>query len=423
MPKSPVVLRAAFSGTLYVDPDWTGAQTGAPALPWANFSSSAWATINNALLANDVTVYVSALKADGSQQSRAWFLELQRSVTSSHRLTIDGCSFWNMNAATPSWRTNAQDISIAYTNGRVFMLTGDGSSALGWTRYSTYKKQDNITLRGFEISGSAARTSFAGDNVITEFLNIHDITTMAPALGILYTFMDNATNINQQLFPPCTNMTIRNVRIDTCQGEAIYIGSVDPDVPVSVQQQMGNQHAGITITNVFIRNPGTGGGQGDGIDCKNGITNLRISDVEIQGMNGMGAIILPQTMVKTNQNILIERCFIHDSAISSDTRHGIFAVSSTGKYGYKGITIGNCIIARHYRGVELDGAGCALEDVQFYNNTIYGCDILGLSVSQVLNNAAVINNLVCDNNSLGTQASISGNNVRIRHHWSRANAQ
>ncbi len=397
--------------TFYVDPDRTGAQTGAAASPWASFSSSAWAAINSALLANDVTVYVSALKADTTQQSRAWFLEFQRSVSSSHRLTIDGCSLWNTNAVTPSWRTNAQDISIAYTNRRVFMLTGDGASALGWTRYSTYKKQDNITMRGFEISGSAARTSFAGDNVIAEFLNIHDITAMAPALGILYTFMDDATNISQQLFPPCTNMTIRNVRIDTCQGEAIYIGSVDPDVPLSVQQQMGNQHAGITITNVFIRNPGTGGGQGDGIDCKNGITNLRVSDVEIQGMSGMGGIILPQTMVKTNQNILIERCFIHDSAISSDTRHGIFGVSSTGKYGYKGITIRNCIIARHYRGVQLDGSGSALEDIQFYNNTIYGCDILGLSVSQVLNNAAVINNLVCDNNSLGLQASISGNNV------------
>ncbi len=114
--------------TFYVDPDRTGAQTGAAASPWASFSSSAWAAINSALLANDVTVYVSALKADTTQQSRAWFLEFQRSVSSSHRLTIDGCSLWNTNAVTPSWRTNAQDISIAYTNRRVFMLTGDGAS-------------------------------------------------------------------------------------------------------------------------------------------------------------------------------------------------------------------------------------------------------------------------------------------------------
>ena len=395
----PTSLKAAI---FYVDPDWAGSATGAAASPWASFSSSAWTTINNTLLNDDVTVYVAALKSDGTQQSRAWFLELQRSVANSHRLTIDGYSYWNTNKLAPSWQANGQNISVAYTNSQVFKLTGDGWDALGWTRASTYKKQDNVTLRGFECAGGA-RVGFAGDHVILEYLSVHD-TTVDPAVRILYTFNDSGvTNASQQLFPRCTDMTIRHCRIENVAGEAIYVGSVNPDLPPDIQQQIGNQHSNITIEDVFIRNPGTGSGQGDGIDCKPGTLNLTVRDCDISGVKGVGGILCPLTMVNTNQNILIERCFVHDSAATGEERIGIRATGAAYPYyGIVGVTIRNCIVARHNRGLEVSGYDGVMTNAWIYNNTVYGCASQGLIVASVFQ-AEIRNNLVWNNNALNDQ--------------------
>src|SRR5215471_12461908 len=56
--------RPAFAQTsFYLDPDWTGIQTGIATKPWSNLTASAWLAINSALSNNDVTVYFSACQA------------------------------------------------------------------------------------------------------------------------------------------------------------------------------------------------------------------------------------------------------------------------------------------------------------------------------------------------------------------------
>ena len=44
------------------------------------------------------------------------------------------------------------------------------------TNYKCYVKQNNITLRGFEITGAGARSAVNGDNLIWEYNWIHDTT-------------------------------------------------------------------------------------------------------------------------------------------------------------------------------------------------------------------------------------------------------
>ena len=398
----------------YVDPDYGGGGAdGSASTPWRTLGSTAWQTINSTLATEDVTVYVSALEPDGvTQEARTMFLEIRRSSTSTHRLTLDGHASYNTDDASPSWANNPAPIEEAYTNGAVFRLIGNGSSALGWSRSSAYPKQDNVTVRGFECTGNGARTSFAGDHTVIEYLHLHDITRIGPALAVLYTFPDaGCDDLSDRILDPCTDLTIRHVRIDTCYGEALYIGSVNPDCPVSIQQAMGNEHSDFLIEDVFIRNPGTGGGQGDGLDIKNGVTKVHIRDCEISGVTGMGAIILPQTMVESDQQILVERCFIHDSAPAGEARRAIYGVSSSGKFGYKGVTVRNCIVARHYQGITLTGEGSNLEKCYVYNNTIYGCDHPGLRVSAVVG-GEVFNNLVFDN---GGPTSLSGQNIVSDH--------
>src|SRR5438552_13671815 len=210
---------SAFAGAVeastnfYVDPDWTGVQVGTASQPWNALSASAWTTINAALASDDVTIYFSALKADGvTQQTYSHYLQCKRIDYSIHRLTIDGYGQYNLNETSPAWLSNPDsDINHAYLNGKVCKVTGDGSSeGIGWSRvdgndfvlhnglyyccieshlassdnepgvgpnwqlywdqhgssitpwssgtaYKCYAKQNNITLRGFEATGAGAR--------------------------------------------------------------------------------------------------------------------------------------------------------------------------------------------------------------------------------------------------------------------------
>src|SRR6266704_2515299 len=238
--------RAVEAGTnFYVDPDWTGSKSGTQAHPFAMLNKPAWQKINTALANGDVTIYFSALKADGvTQQSKVWFVQCRRTDYTAHRLTLDGYTFYNSNETTPNWLANPDNnISHAYLNGKVFKIVGgnnpvNGSMALGWTRvdgndgvtnggttytcieshvsssdnapgtgpnwtlywdastpahpagsitawqsgvtYRCYVKQNNITIRGFEITGK--RSFASGDNLIWEYNWIHDTTDIGPGL-------------------------------------------------------------------------------------------------------------------------------------------------------------------------------------------------------------------------------------------------
>jgi hypothetical protein len=295
----------------YVDPDWTGTKRGTQSQPFAVLNTAAWSTINTALASGDVTIYLSALKADGAtQQSKAWFVQCKRTDYGPNRLTMDGYSFYNANEAFPNWLPNPDaDISHAYLSGHVFKITGDGNMALGWTRidgndfvahnglvyccieshlasadnepgvganwtlywdqhgtsgsawtsggaYKCYPKQNNVTLRGFETTGSGARGGFNGDNFIWEYNYIHDITTIGPGMQLQYTSAPDSSYVFQIISRPSTNLTFRNFRVVNTYGEGFYLGAINPDAPGAFQLAHGNQHNHILIENFAICRPG-----------------------------------------------------------------------------------------------------------------------------------------------------------------------
>jgi hypothetical protein len=403
-----------------------------------------------------VTIFFSALKADGvTQQSEAWFVQCRRTDYGSNRLTLDGYSFYNANETSPNWLANPDtDINHAYLNGKVFKITGGGSMALGWHRadgndfvthgglvyccieshlsdttnepgvganwqlywdqhgtsgaqwsagnaYKCYPKQNNITLRGFELTGSSARAGVNGDNLIWEYNYIHDITGNDPGLQILYTSYPDSSSA-QIISRPSTNMTFRHFQIARTFGEGFYLGSINPDAPATFQALHGNQHNHILIENFVIVSPGVNGGQGDGIDCENGITYLtiRLGDVSGFGANGEG-IKLGYSATNTDQHILVERNFVHDSTFDNQgAQTGIFAetggATGTSLYGFNGVTIRNNIVANCRRGIQFSGSTYQPADHgSIFNNTIYNATPnSGLEVSTNVTNTVVENNFV-----------------------------
>ena len=445
------------STNFYVDPDWGGVQTGTASQPWNALNATAWSSINTALANGDVTIYFSALKADGTQQSRAWFVQCRRIDYGPNRLTLDGYSFYNSSETSPNWLANPEpDIAVAYTGGKVFRITGDGSMALGWTRgdgndfvahnglvyccieshlasadnepgvgsnwqlywdqhgtsgsawssgttYKCYVKQNNITIRGFELTGSGARGGVNGDNLIWEYNYIHDITNLDPGLRVLYTSAPDSSAA-QIISRPSTNMTFRDFRIERTMGEAFYLGSINPDSPASFQLAHGNQHSHIVIENFVISQPGINGAQGDGIDAKNGITYLtiRLGDISGFGNGEANGINIGYSATNVDQHILVETVFIHDPATYDNTggHFGIFAETGgsccPSLYGYNGVTIRNNVVANTRRGITFAGSTNQPATYGYiYNNTIYNTSPdSGLGVAINVSNTVVKNNFV-----------------------------
>ena len=445
------------STSFYVDPDWTGIQNGSTGRPWNSLSAYSWASINAALAADDVTIYFSALEANGvTQQSRAWFIQCRRTDYGPHRLTLDGYSFYNSSETSPNWLPNPDsDIGHAYLNRKVFKATGDGYSAIGWTRtdgndfvtrnglvyccieshlassdnapgtgpnwqlywdqhgisgaawasgnsYKCYPKQNNITLRGFELTGNGARASFAGDNFIWEYNYIHDITTIGAGMTLLYTSHPDSSSA-QIISRPSTNLIFRNFKVANTYGEGFYLGSINPAASAAFQAAHGNQHSNILIENFVISYPGANGGQGDGIDCKNGITYLTIREGEITGYgaNGNGSI-LPYSATNVNQHILVEKLYIHDSRFDGQGAQRCIQAqtggsNSTSLYGMVEVTIRNCICANSYDGIVVAGSSSPnqpVEQAHVFNNTVYNINNIGLDLFTNITNSEVKNNFV-----------------------------
>ena len=461
--------------SFYVDPDWPGPHIGTPARPWNALNATAWSAINAALANGDVTIYFSALKAHGvTQQSRPWFVQCRRTNYGPHRLTLDGYAFYNSNETTPNWLANPDnDISHAYLNRKVFKIVGgdnpiDSNMALGWTRvdvgandfvthnglvyccieshlassdnepgvganwrlywdqhgtsgapawssgttYKCYVKQNNITLRGFEITGR--RSQVSGDNLIWEYIWIHDTVLIGPGLHLNYTSYPDSSAA-QIVSRPSTNLIFRNFRIERTYGEGFYLGSINPDAPATFQLAHGNQHSHILIENFLIDHPGVNGGQGDGIDCKNGITYLTIRSGEIRGYGRSGnGINLPYSATNKDQHNLVERVFIHGSnhdnlnaqrCIQAETGGSL----STSLYGLVGLTIRNCICANSYSGIVVAGStGQPADQIRVFNNTVYGITNIGLNVTTNITNSQVKNNFVSATGSATNIIASSG---------------
>ena len=210
-------------------------------------------------------------------------------------------------------------------------------------------KQNNLTLRGFEVTGAGARVSFNGSNFILEYLYSHDLTSIGPALSFLYhSFPDSTSAVT--ISARTSNEIVRHVKIINSYGEAIYVGALNPDSASSFEASQGNQRFGVEIYDFTIRDAAVNGGQGDGIDCKHGIVGLHVHDGEIGFSHNTGnGINLPETATNTDQGEVIERVYVHDLDATGGGGRGIIGntdgTNTAVLYAHVGCTIRNCIVA------------------------------------------------------------------------------
>ena len=255
--------------------------------------------------------------------------------------------------------------------------------------------------RGAQRHGEPALANARQFPVGNEYNYIHNVTSIGPGLTLLYTSAPDSSAA-QIISRPSTNLIFRNFRIERTYGEGFYLGSINPDAPASFQAAHGNQHNHILIENFVIDHPAANGGQGDGIDCKNGITYLtiRLGDISGFGASGNG-INLPYSATNTDEQILVERNFIHDSTFDAQGAQvaiyaGTGGAQSTSLYGYNGVTIRNNVVANCRTGIQFSGSTYQPATYAYvFNNTIYNVTPnAGLAVSTNVTNTVVKNNFV-----------------------------
>ena len=359
--------------TYYVDPTYTDTGSnadGSASDPWTDISSN-WSSINTSLAGDDVTVYVSArIVASDTQE------DLGESITVSSKtadpgntLTIDGNSFYNTSDSheSGSWS--------AYTGSVRAKCAGVISQNAGHTKYNDF------TVTGFEIANCSGKcVSVCGDNWTVDDNLIHD-NGDSPLFLIVPT-SDAAHEGSSAYCPASDNITVSNNTLYDSDGEVIYVGgggcsSNDANFGGNCQASAtggdSGSHTNITISGNTIYNGGSLGSQGDAIDIKAAFVNLTVTGNEIYNLtSGSIRAIVMQGWDGTDQNIVIEKNYIHDNTAIEDAV--IAVVNSWGTPN--GVHIRNNIIDSNSTGEGIKSYDCG--GGYIYNNTIYNNSSFGM---------------------------------------------
>ena len=419
----------------YVDPDWTGDQTGAAATPWTSLTASAWTTINTALATDDVTIYFSARNASiDKDETTTTQLQLKRTDTGTHRLTLDGMSQYNTNDANPSWAMYSGSSRFQHN------ISVTGADALvGYLVAPTL--QSYITVRGFRFfaADGKAVNYWGGNHVIIEYNEMKHTAHTSDNSGLLiqYARKVGQTEVpcvpNDQHNCGVTDVIIRNNIIHNTNGECIYIGGTE--------NTNFTAHSNILIENNTLYNCGqSAGGEDNKIDIKDGSTGVTIRGNELYDTRtplAIGASIVAMS------HVVIERNFIHSSpgaAISLSVTWNTYNIGNR-----DGSSIRNNIIAsmlasptgpsaNYTYGVVADGlsTGDNWTNLDISNNTIYhvattnGGDGLGIVVTQYATPTSVQNNVVSQD-ATGKQpftakAGSLGTHSNNDYYWAGAGA-
>ncbi len=381
----------------YVDPDWPGEATGAAETPWTRLDRSAWQAINEALATAGVTVYFSAREADShTNETTTDRIEILRTDTSTHRITLDGMSKYNASDTAPSWRD--------YKGRSKFHLTSD--YPINTATRDT--KRNYVTIRGFKvIAGSGGRGGqgiayWGGDHVVIEHCEIthHANVKHGPGIIVNYAWNDDGTPRNGG----CTDLTIRNNVIHHVYGEGIYVGgSHDQPKPA---------HSNVTIEGNTIYDVAIYGGEGDAIDVKDGSTNVVIRGNTVY-MTEPGA---GRDGIVCGSGCVVEGNFIYNlgrSGISLGTYWNAYPVRD-------GSVVRNNIIVNtggnpryswdHGIIVSGDDSGDQFTNIGIYSNTICSVradansDGIGLVISEYATGARVKNNIVYSSSGIDFSA-------------------
>jgi hypothetical protein len=447
-----VRINAASNQTqYYVDPTYTGGwNDGSAAHPWTSLRasdsdySSKWNTIMDALGSADVIVYFSARQArsDVSEvftMTNGDELFVNRTCrggtyncpgtgdTTTKKLTLDGESLYNTNDTTPNW--------VTYTGTHKFKIdcgsstTNCDGEALGW---ADDNKRDNVTIRGFEVTGSAARINFGGNDNVLEDVWSHDVKDLGAQVQFQGAVSD-CTDGNpypslvcnagcDQNFGKAKRLTVRNNLIERGIGEGLYIAGTYLYPTYGGCPSYGNTHSDILIEGNTINDPGYNGDEGDGMDLKAGLHEMVVRNNVVKnyheaceggGINANG--IFQPTSGHTYTNYIFEQNIVHGGVMTTCNYGGGISLGAT----YGTIVRNNLI----YKTVGDGGAGINVEGdstfpnkyVTVYSNTTYGNASPGIGVSytshmRLLNNLLVgdtLANVVEIDGTTGGNADIS----------------
>ena len=345
--------------TYYVAPNSTTAHTGAAATPWTDIAQG-WSTINTTLATDDVTVYFTARKAaSDTNETTTSGIALLRTDTSTHRLTLDGMSQYSTSNSAPSW--------LPYSGASRFQITA--SLPVSSENFSSpFPMRNYITIRGYVListGGQIAALEGMG-NLIFE-LNDASATSAATNGAAVFTGISGtgATNWGSHII-------IRNNTIHDTQGECIYIGGSTPDPPgTGAPTNTGDD---ILIQGNTIMDCGRWGAQGDGVDTKDGHTNLRIIGNTIRLTNNTFALTDNQCMSIESADLIdgnycegrgIVTSAAWNTQVGRDRliiRNNIFVAGTLGQGGTASgaIELG-----------EAHAAAYQWANTQVYNNSIY----------------------------------------------------
>lgn len=408
-----VTVKSADSQTaFYVDPTYSGgANDGSAAHPWTNFSVTAgnaiWTAINAALASNHVIVYFSARQAGSdTAETHSTEINLWRTDTSSHRLTLDGMSKYNANDATPSWQDYAG-------SSRFKLDISSGSISIGIQDQPSYP-MNYTTIRGLEITGTNGRATVGGNDLVFERNNVHDTTGIGPTVmfhAAVYPFTCT------QFLGNLERITFRNNTIARGVGEALYIAGTyilesDGGCP-----SWGNTHSDVLIESNQITDPGynsAGDDQGDGIDVKAGIRNVTIRYNTIantdegarmitQGARGIvcSGVFTP-SVTRTNYLIECNRLDKCRESITATNQNGL-KIRNNILWSNPSVVIGNINV------LQKDFSSYVNFDVQVLNNTLFGAGILIADANDAIVKNNIVSGLNSPNVQFGVYHSISAN--------------
>jgi hypothetical protein len=399
-----IAVRGATS-FFYVDPDFRGSfRDGSAARPWQYLGDSgAWTAINGALAAGPVTVYFSARDAGSdTNQASTVGLTIDRTDGSTNRLTLDGMSRYNTNDASPSWAAYSGRSRHQITSSAV--VESDNES-------SPYPDRNYVTIRGFAfISTGRGHAQMVGMNYLIFELNDYQALPSASGGPGVITGVPFARENGVHRGTWSSHIIIRGNTIHDEVGECIYIGASTPDPPGSgglleTPEQTGTD---ILIQGNTITNCGRYGGQGDGIDIKDGNTNVRVIGNTIQRTAGYSGCDCQCIVAESADLIESNFCRI-DAGLSFPGRgsgppqDGLeLSTAWHNSYGRRGITIrNNIIVGMFLDAISVPGAinaANAWQTVTIYNNSIYSAGrdcVIAVSADGSLPRTITIENNIC----------------------------
>jgi hypothetical protein len=368
--------------TYYVDPTFTGgSNTGSATNPWTTIGASQWTTINTALASGAVYIYMSARQVGSdTAESMAGQFTISRTNQSTNMLTFDGKSKWNTNDTTGSWSD--------YTGTNKFRIYTDD------TNYAVYVGPSSADVNYFKLYGLFLDSPSAEMAYLCYGTGGH---------GCNYEYIDNcnASSSIQHYYASTTegctgglgrnhDIYITNNSIDGGGMECIYVGGVN--------SYDCDGHYNVYVTGNTVTNCG---GEGDGIDIKDGSSDYEVSGNTVHDIIGYG--------ITTHAAGIIEKNKIYN--VGQD---GIRVTSYWGKRSFSddlvirnNVTYGNTGVG--IRVVQETEAFAS--NIYIYNNSTYndGISKAGNTGTVTLkNNVGGISGTVCSTS--GTGAVTATNN-------------